>query len=431
MKAKRLLSLMLSLITLFSALSVSTAAFADAHPDGWALEEDGWHFYLDGGQPFNEDIGVIDGKGYYFDYHGVMQTGWILKEYQLTNNTTDESYTQVIWYYAASNGVLAESWRQISGIWYYFEPGGYYMYSGGMFNIAGKPYIFKSSGAMITGWYHNTDKSGYIVYDTWYYADASGALATGWRQVGGKWYYFDPTDYYMYANTSEKIGGKIYCFTSSGAMVANGWMQSRWGDWYYADASGALATGWKQIKGTWYYFDTEEGFMYVGGHKIGSKLYLFDGSGAWVNMKSGWKQVNITVKYDGKSETYTHWYYFKNSAIATGWQKISGKWYFFDGGSGYMYKSGAFKTNDSRVYFFDSSGAMVTSTCWAKETYGDGSYDWFYVNSNGVCTTGWKTINKKDYYFDLDGAYMYTGVHTIDGVTYSFAGTGECLGVVN
>ena len=51
---------------------------------------------------------------------------------------------------------------------------------------------------MQTGWFCK-------MVATWYYLNGSGAMATGWAQVGGTWYYLN----------------------SSGAMKT-GWFETRW-----------------------------------------------------------------------------------------------------------------------------------------------------------------------------------------------------------
>ncbi len=69
------------------------------------------------------------------------------------------------------------------------------------------------SGAMVTGWLN--------LGGTWYYLNGSGAMATGWLNLGGTWYYL----------------------TGSGAMAANTWIGS-----YYVNGSGAWVQG--QTTGT-------------------------------------------------------------------------------------------------------------------------------------------------------------------------------------
>ena len=429
---KKILSLMLAVLTILTVFSFSTTAFADKHPDGWAYESDGkqnnWYYYVDG-MPLSEGIYEIDGKGYYFNYQGVMQTGWVYDDASYTDEN-GKYVTQYIWYYAGSNGVLSEGWKSIGNVWYYFEPEAYHMYANGMYNIGNRAYVFTKSGAMRTGWI-SVDFSYYEGDDTvtiWFYADTNGALVKGWKQIGGKWYYFDPTDYWMYSNAAEKINGKVYFFTSSGAMLAGGWGKDSCGDWYYADANGALATGWKQIGGKWYYFDLEEGFMFIGGHEIGDKVYLFDGSGAWIKPSgTGWKQVKYTYTYSGKTYTYTDWFYFKNSKIVTGWEKISGKWYYFQF-NGSMLSGTVAQGNDGKVYFLNNDGSMRTATGWVSEVYEEGATDWYYINnSSGECAKGWKLINGKKYYFDQEWAYMRTGFQAINGNWYYFKDSGEMV----
>ena len=69
----------------------------------------------------------------------------------------------------------------------------------------------------------------------WMYKE-NGKLVTGWKQIDGKWYYFE----------------------ASGVMQT-GWKQVS-GKWYYFHTDGAMRTGWKQIGDKWYYF-YEDGHM--------------------------------------------------------------------------------------------------------------------------------------------------------------------------
>lgn len=95
-----------------------------------------------------------------------------------------------------------------------------------------------------TGW---RDMGG-----SWYYFNSNGIMQTGWQEINGAWYYLDPT--YGYMKTGwQSIGGAWYYFWDGGSM-AKGWVQVS-GTWYYLDTTyGYMRTGWQQISGTWYYF---------------------------------------------------------------------------------------------------------------------------------------------------------------------------------
>ena len=108
---------------------------------------------------------------------------------------------------------------------------------------AGTTWVYAGDG----GW---PRKSAWVSSGgAWYWMDANGHMATGWRPVRGFWYYFD----------------------KSGAM-ATGWKYLDY-DWYYFHGSGAMATGWQYINGNWYYF-YGSGRMarstYVGGYWLSS-----------------------------------------------------------------------------------------------------------------------------------------------------------------
>ena len=69
------------------------------------------------------------------------------------------------WRYVTSARGLSyckDQWKEIGGIWYRFDKGGY----------------------MITGWYQDAGTG------RWYYLDASGAMVTGERKIDGTTYRF-------------------------------------------------------------------------------------------------------------------------------------------------------------------------------------------------------------------------------------------------
>ena len=61
----------------------------------------------------------------------------------------------------------------------------------------------------------------------WYYADGSGALASGWRLVNGVWYWLDVANDNRMATGFYVIGSNRYHFSSTGSVVT--WLvYERW-----------------------------------------------------------------------------------------------------------------------------------------------------------------------------------------------------------
>ena len=154
----------------------------------------------------------------------------------------------------------------------------------------------------------------------WYYY-VSGNLAKGWKNVGGTWYYLDPT---------------------TGAM-ATGWKKVG-GAWYYLKDWGGMAQGWARVGGKWYYLEPGSGAMATGWKRVGGKWYYLEGSGS---MAEGWKKLG------GK------WYYLRpgSGAMQTGWYMVGDAWYY-SGGSGAMLANAWV----DGVYWVGASGAMATSS---------------------------------------------------------------------
>ena len=201
--------------------------------------------------------------------------------------------------------------------------------------------------------------------------DQAFALAYGWHQQNGTWYYLDG---YACLTHWQYIDGAWYYFNPSGSEMQTGW-QFIDGRWYYLDSSGRMQTGWKSIEGKWYYF-ANNGQMQTGWQSIGGKWYCFDTDGA---MKTGWYAPRMKG----------NWYYFNSSgAMKAGWQKIGSSWYYFN-------KSGEMQIGWQRIggawYHFNGSGAMDANK-WVDNYYVKGSGTMavneqigkYHVNANGL-----------------------------------------------
>lgn len=184
---------------------------------------------------------------------------------------------------------------------------------------------------------HSATRLPYKVSQTDY--DLKGLFyRDGWNKVDGVWRYY--TDPYTYLNNTWFIlnGQEMYYFDDTGAM-ATGWKQIGW-YWYFFNMSGVMQKGWKQLNGKWYCFDGQ-GRMLTSWWTIDGQTYFFEEDG---KMATGWKE-------DGGN-----WYYLgKNGKMAHGWRKIMGKWYYFKQSSGIMV-TGTVKINGT-TYHFDKKGA--------------------------------------------------------------------------
>ena len=413
--------------------------------NGWVHDSDGkWYYYQDGelytgwlelnGKKYYLDenywymhIGptVIDGDYYFFGTDGAMLTGWV----NYDGN----------WYYLNSDGKAALGWKKIGKNWYYFEKeenlDGPYMYRNDSYRIGTYAYVFDANGVMCTGWTKLTSFSG---WDSWYYSDSNGHAVSGWQKIGKKWYYFSPYSNDMLTGLSsiynESTEEYDYYYFNENGVMQTGWVgyeSSGETDWYYFASSGLGAEGWTQINKKWYYF--EDARALTGMVTIGSDTYFFglptkeDGS---ANpdvgvMQTGWVRGRVNVAYYSSVDC---WYYCKgNGVMVTGWQKINGKWYYFepfddgpfDGtmatGFEYLYNE---ETHHYDIYYFGDNGVMQADK-WVK----DGN-DWLYFDSNGHEVHGWYKINNKWYYFDNN---MLVGYHYINGELYNFGTDGVCV----
>lgn len=146
--------------------------------------------------------------GNLFKEQNANKVGYFYVDMGSSANTSSQGWenTDRGWKYKESNGsYVTNTWKQVDGIWYFFDGEGYIATSWRQIN--GVWYFFNASGAMVTGWV----QSG----NDWYYMNPSGAMATGWVQSGNDWYYMSPSGA-MLSNTTTADG---YRLDASGRWV--------------------------------------------------------------------------------------------------------------------------------------------------------------------------------------------------------------------
>lgn len=338
-------------------------------------------------------------------------------------------------YYVSDGKIIRNTWKNIDGNWYYFGENSI-MEINGSTKIENKRYYFYSDGIMASnGWV-------YGISGTWYYAYASGELATGDTWINGTLYHFNEdgslktevnkteNGYTLYGDDGEVIGtidsegwnlvdgnyyylangslvkgidyqtpdGAWYVFDYQGRMVKNkyewnrwlsegGWAYTGWilkaGTWYYADLKTAqLYKGFQTVNGVEYYFDETNGAMLVGEKVVDGKIVKTDASGA------------VTV----------------SEIAADGWSRCDGEYYYYQNGKPYTGWVGA---------YYVSNGLMLRDTAVV-----DRSGNQYWVNEYGVYQTNtW--VNDGNSYAKADGTLAEDEWLAIGNKTYYFSGTGK------
>ncbi|PEK00226.1 N-acetylmuramoyl-L-alanine amidase family protein [Bacillus wiedmannii] len=265
------------------------------------------------------------------------------------------------------------------------------------------------------------DSSGNVIKNSWvnqgsayYFADAEGALLTGWQDIKGNTYYFEPTYGKLVTGigSDSQIDGKFYNFNDSGVL-----QQSVWRGNNYSDASGEFVKeGLKDIDGKVYYFKDY--------HPITNELPIKDQD---VTLHFSEKGViervsklngeaiksSVNVKLDNKTLAFNQdgsilktginkntntiaYYSLEDGPFYTGWKMIDGKRYYFTNGLNDTFNN--YKNVDGKRYYFHEDGS-ANRAGFEKV---DGKL--YHFDNNGVAQTGWQTIDNKYYYFDENGA---------------------------
>lgn len=369
--------------------------------NGWIKVKDAWFYGKDGALVTGE-MCQIGGKYYYFNYTGRMVTD-------------DERHCDGNYRYFGSDGVLQTGWVKLDGGYKYFTSDGRVT---GLQTINGKQYYFHywNDGYMacnesitIDGVVYIADVNGVLTKKTasgWisgtYYIE-NGKMCTGWKQIGGKWYYFD-SDGEAVKYRVTTIDDKRYFFNGDGVMQT-GWIEKN-NTRMYAQSNGVLATGWAKINGDWYYFYTD-GELETGLQWIDGTWYNLDATTGRLlqtlkNAKNTW------VKNDGK------WYYLDaDGDRAWGATTISGKQYYFDPDM---------VTNDWHGGCYYGSDGVLVKNQWIN----DGTYYRYADATGNLACDEWKKIGNVWYYFN--DYTMVTGDQIIDGKLYTFRSNGAWTG---
>ncbi len=130
---------------------------------------------------YNIQTGIITGEGTGYSHWVKDDLGW-----KLIYADGTSAIGQVI---QLPDGTSAEQviWEQINGAWYAFGITGY-LKSGWVYDYQLNGWYCMTEYGMYSGWYG--DEQDHCVY---YLEPGTGKLAAGWKNIDGKWYYFNET----------------------------------------------------------------------------------------------------------------------------------------------------------------------------------------------------------------------------------------------
>ena len=413
------------------------------------LEENGVTYYLGPKMLKNEGFLEVDGVAYQ-----VAENGLVTKIADGFHHGDIENHL----YYVSNGKTATAGWLNVDGKWYYFAEkeyaGPYYAVTGTNYTIDGKLYHFNTDGTMAS--------SGWSLYEdgSWYYASASGELATGDVILDGTTYHFDKNGklqsgvvvengickLYSKDGTLLETGnaqewsllGGDYYYLRDGVLLKSGAYRLSDGKWYGFDAtgkmrantiadgrfyggSGAAQTGWFRVAGKWYYASSVNALLQTGLHVINGTEYYFDQNGI---MQTGEFVVNGKLFTTDENGVV-----LSKKTMKNGWTSYEGNSYYYQDGTAYTGFVGDYYVSNGRMvrneivewknhkYYIGSDGKYLSNT-WCNNRRS-------YATPNGtlVCSE-WKQIDGKQYYFgwggELQPYYLYVsfdekGVYTKEG----------------
>lgn len=425
-KSQRRILLMLAVL---GGLSCSVTAFADWRSENgkYYYEENGsrvyntwkksgndqkWR-YLGSDSYMATNTWVLDGDSkYYVDQNGVMVSSNWIKD--LENGETH-------WYYALDSGKLVQDkWLQLNGKYYFFDPDGR-MQTGWLED--GNYYCDPADGARVSGWrelevpdeFSSYEESSFSEGKAWFFFDEQSgrkyaARDDGFvqRSINGKNYAFNAdgimqTGWVKFRDTSPEIAGYRYYAKKNNAGFTLG--QAIANTWYalYApeDKDG--------YDSNWYYF-TSAGFPKAPAAdgqysimRIGNKRYMFNDKGnpvyGIVHVPNQRAEDGFDCYYYGTSKQNCSavsgrvTFEDGNGERVTGWFSDAGLG-FSGPKSGYLYYKGRLQKADTdlryvivevegKPYVINSAGVILKN----KKNLTDGNGNKVNISASGAVSS--------------------------------------------
>ena len=223
----------------------------------WVDEDGRWKYVrLDGSSCLKSRKAWIDNKLYIFDADGYLpKPGW----YQRTGDG--------LWYYIKADGSCTAGWKKLAGKWYFFDYCTGRMAQKGTYDTKA-PFVDKASHFIFTPTGAMREKEGWLQdgYGDWFYSEADGKAAIGWRTLKGKDYFFEPGLGGQMAASTEELewyqSGRYFGENGAAGPVRYTWHEKD-GLWWYGSSHYYVKDGQAVING-WSYEFNDVGYSVVG-----------------------------------------------------------------------------------------------------------------------------------------------------------------------
>ena len=248
---------------------------------GWFADETGSYYFTPGTANAAVGLNTIDNGIYYFNEAAQLQTGWLeLDGFTFFFNPAENGKLFTGWwsdpavgtrYLDTTDGHMLTGLSVIGKDMYFFNEQG--LLQTGWIDVQGATYMFNpnDNGKMYKGWW--TDPTGT------YYLDAVDAhRVTGLTSIDGSVYYFNETGQMQVG--AVNVGGVTYFFGADGKMQTG--IQAVGDATYFFGADGAMATGLIQTKDGIYYAGADGKLVIGQAVQIGAGQYLFGADGKMV-----------------------------------------------------------------------------------------------------------------------------------------------------
>ena len=232
--------------------------------------------------------------------------------------------------------------------------------------VAASMYHFDADGVM--------QINGFVTVNGGTYYHEKGTLVKGFAKIGDDYYFFNKETGKLYKDATLWVGandygikGGMYYFGADGKMVVpnleNGVKKivNENGNLYFTIDGARMYSGLYELEGAYYYACSNGQLVVDGVAYIDAKPWKDDEG--WYGFGADGKLIMTGFVIGGDGYTY----YYNNGERARGFTKIDEDYYFFNAGSGKLYKNATLwvGTNDLGIevgmHYFGTDGKMTNS----------------------------------------------------------------------